>query len=355
MVLREIKFKNDPLCNCSKCFGMGIVKHHNISSDIGIICSHCRGTGYEMVCLDDNHKLYIDEVHNTIYGVSHGVVNSIYELFNGIKDGSFKYAMYEDIYNYNISRHPYTINDFYELGVTSDYIIPFDEFKNGRMPLSKLYGEIKKEIFNAKANEYNITNNKIVLKELKINDRIKCHCNVCNGKGVVTYPYVNAHLGVICRLCNGSGFNYLDLGENETLVLDIATGSNYKLTNGIIDCIVYLFKGYIKDDEINYVMYHNSISSSYSEKLKDIKDYYAFGVSRDEIISYKKFLDGRLPLPMEKYNCPYQITSGSFDDDCNSDFVHCLKYGTGECWDKFYGEARVAGEKQEVLRRIKHS
>ncbi len=71
-----------------------------------------------------------------------------------------------------------------------------------------------------------------------------------------------------------------------------------------------------------------------------------------EIIREIKFKNDIMPLPMEKYNCPYQITSGSFADDCNSDFVHWLKYGTGECWDKFYGETKTAGEKQNVLRKI---
>ena len=88
------------------------------------------------------------------------------------------------------------------------------------------------------------------------------------------------------------------------------------------------------------------------------KELFKYGVSKDQMVSYHKFLEGRLPLPMEKYTCPHSVTLGEWSlGDCISyiEYKKCSKFGTGECWKMFYGDAKTAGEKQDVLKKLKLS
>ena len=61
---------------------------------------------------------------------------------------------------------------------------------------------------------------------------------------------------------------------------------------------------------------------------------------------------------MMQYTCPRQISqsygNAEFDNDCEFGcFSDCKKFGTQECWKKFYGEAKTIEEKQNVLKKVR--
>ena len=59
MVLKEIKFKEYPICYCSFCNGAGLTRHNDLSDDIGIVCEHCGGTGFlRDFMIDDYYSFY---------------------------------------------------------------------------------------------------------------------------------------------------------------------------------------------------------------------------------------------------------------------------------------------------------
>lgn len=180
----------------------------------------------------------------------------------------------------------------------------------------------------------------------------KCTCGACRGTGVYKGFRERDGLGVICSACNGKGYNTLALNEKMRLVQDEENGIVYQVKGGIINGRVELFTELKKREDIKYVMYGTARFFS-SEYLFDQ------GANSIEVITYSEFLKGKLPLPMMKYTCPMELTQKYGSDgefDCNfysGFFSDCKKYGTLECWKKFYGDAETIEEKQDVLRRIR--
>ena len=134
------------------------------------------------------------------------------------------------------------------------------------------------------------------------------------------------------------------------LVQDEKTGIVYRVNEGIIDGHVALFNKLQKRDDVNYVMYGTGRFFS-PEYL------FEHGASEIDVIRYSEFLEGKLPLPMMQYTCPRQLSQSygkaEFNNDCGwGSFSDCKKFGTQECWKKFYGDAETIAEKQNVLRKI---
>lgn len=190
------------------------------------------------------------------------------------------------------------------------------------------------------------------LKELDLGHETKCTCGACEGTGICKGFAEYDDLGVICERCKGKGYYTLELNENLQLVQDEKTGAVYKVNGGLIVDSVSLFNGLQKRDDVNYVMYStgNACSPEYL---------FEHGANKINVIRYKEFIQGKLPLPMEQYTCPKKISyiygDSKFDNDCIllGSFSNCKKYGTQECWDKFYGEAKTVEEKQNVLKKIR--
>lgn len=189
------------------------------------------------------------------------------------------------------------------------------------------------------------------LKELDLGHETKCTCGACEGTGIYKGFAERDDLGVICNRCKGKGYYTLELNENLQLVQDEKTGVVYKVNGGLIVGSVSLFNGLQKRDDVNYVMYSTGNACSPKSLFED-------GVSKINVIRYEEFIQGKLPLPMKQYYCPKKISDfygdSKFDNDCKlGNFSDCKKYGTQECWDKFYGEAKTVEEKQNVLKKIR--
>ena len=356
MTLKELKFKKAPLCNCPRCNGSGLMPHVDIRicSNIGIVCSLCHGTGFESMILNDSVKLYINEDTLTIYMVTNNKIGDAVYLFDGFNSRTsynYKYVMYKSTYLKYASKHPFSAKDFYELGVTSDYIIPYNDFLNLKMPLS-YDSESKREKYDAKANEYEITDNKIVLEKVEYSKDFRYNCSLCNGTGL-SHQLKYRNDGSLCPKCEGKGFEYMKPYTNYYIFCDVRTNLFYEVTGKYIIGLVVPFTGLVERDDVAYVSYPNSAEHFASHPLLELKDYYKMGISRDEIITYRKFLSGRLPLPIEKYSCPYTVFDEKMAYSCLGNGETCSKYGTSECWRLFYGDAKTAGEKQAVIRRIR--
>ena len=189
------------------------------------------------------------------------------------------------------------------------------------------------------------------LKELNLGHETKCTCAACDGTGIYKGFLERDDLGVICNYCNGKGYYILELNQNMQLVQDEKNGIVYTVNEGIIDGCVTLFNGLQKRDDVNYVMYGTGRAFS-PEYL------FEHGASEINVIRYSEFLEGKLPLPMMQYTCPRQISqnygNAEFDNDCMIGLISdCKKFGTQECWEKFYGEAQTIEEKQNVLRKVR--
>ena len=83
-----------------------------------------------------------------------------------------------------------------------------------------------------------------------------------------------------------------------------------------------------------------------------------YGATEFNVLRYEDFLNGKLPLPLEEYSCPAQFLQNygkkDIDSGCIfSSYYDCKKYGTKECWDSFYNNAKTYEEKQLVLRKMK--
>lgn len=190
------------------------------------------------------------------------------------------------------------------------------------------------------------------LKELNLGHEAKCTCGACDGTGIYKGYAERDGLGVICNSCNGRGYYILKLDDNMQLVQDEKTGIVYEVNDGIINGYVTLFNGLQKRDDVNYVMYGTG-------RFFTPEYLFEHGASEINVIRYSEFLEGKLPLPMMQYTCPRQISqsygNADFDNDCRGFglFSDCKKFGTQECWEKFYGKAETIEERQNVLRKVR--
>lgn len=189
------------------------------------------------------------------------------------------------------------------------------------------------------------------LKELDLGHETKCTCESCKGTGIYKGSDEYDDLGVVCHCCNGKGYYTLELNESRQLVQDEKTGVVYEVSNGLIAGSVSLFDELQKRDDVNYVMYPTGIICS-PEYL------FEHGASEINVIRYEEFIQGKLPLPMMQYICPRRISqsygNAEFDNDCGLvSSLDCKKFGTEECWNKFYGEAKTIEEKQNVLKKVR--
>jgi hypothetical protein len=217
-------------------------------------------------------------------------------------------------------------------------------------------GKLAIKSFDSEVNNYEITDNKIFVNRLHVGEMFKCDCEYCLGTGILESDIKN--IGIICDECNGSGYEYRVMRKKYYVAKNLDTGTLYYVIKGVIKHKANPFIALKETKGIDYVMYKNFALSYYKDSLISAKDFFKIGITHDELISYHKFLNGRLPLPMKKYDCPYHISDDPIDDECANNnwfngYNHCSKFGTEECWDKFYGEARVAGEKQKVLRKYR--
>ena len=364
MILKELKFKSNPLCYCHRCNGTGLA--YFLRMDLTVACHHCNGRGYETIHLYNDEKLFIDEEKGTIYQVRKGKIINMISLFDGLKvfnEGFKRFVVYDDIaYKKYRNESTHKLNKLLKSKTNHDDIISFDMFMKGYLPKPSCGNLLTREPFNPEVNQYEITENEIILKKLNLGKNYKHYCSNCHGTGVISYlvdfEYPSEDLGIVCDECNGLGYKVSELYDRFEVVADTTNNYTYLLDEGNICMGLELFQGRRETDQFKYVIY-NSLADSITDKcLENAKDFINIGASKDELITYHKFLSGRLPLPMEKYVCPYYFTEGSFNNNCASkkkygSILDCPDFENGRCWQLFYGDARTAGEKQEVLRRLR--
>ena len=191
----------------------------------------------------------------------------------------------------------------------------------------------------------------MVLKELNVGHEAKCTCELCKGTGVYK-GYMEADgLAMVCNFCNGKGYYTIPINNETVLLQDDNTGIIYKVRHAMIEKPVELFTGMRKRDDVEFVAYATS-KARYPKEMKKR------GATEANIISYEEFLNGVLPLPMEKGSCPREFTqyygNEVFENSCSgAEFSDCPKFATGECWDQFYGTATTTIDVQNVLRKIR--
>ena len=363
MILKELKFKSNPLCYCHHCGGTGLIPLDllNIRNKIGVLCSYCNGTGYEEIPLSNKVKVYIDEDELAIYKVVNGEIIERVSFFKKMLSARlYSYIIHNDTAkHYNIH---YEETAEYFRAKNEDFFVSYYDFSHGKIPKSPSNPQHMRALFNPEVNNYEVTNNEMVLKLMRLGDSVLCNCCDCNGSGILTRLFdTSKNIGLICHTCRGTGYKKVNLGGDYRVVRETKKGLTYFLECGLITKRAYLFDGLVEKKGIEYVIYDSS-SIFIDDYKKSVKDYFIDGISKDEIISYHKFLIGRLPLPMEKYSCPYYFTKDyadyEFDNDCsyktkNKGFTKCPDYESGICWKMFYGDAKTVGEKQEVLRRLR--
>lgn len=190
------------------------------------------------------------------------------------------------------------------------------------------------------------------LKELNLGHEAKCTCESCKGTGLNKGWSERDDLAIICYNCNGKGYFTLKLDESIQLVQDEKMGVIYEVNDGIVVGSVCLFDKLQKRDDVNYVVYGTG-------KTLSPKYLFEHGATKNNVISYEEFVEGKLPLPMMQMTCPKQISrwygNGEFKNNCGigGDASDCEKFETHGCWDKFYGEAKTVEEKQKVLRKLR--
>ena len=189
------------------------------------------------------------------------------------------------------------------------------------------------------------------LKELDFGKEVKCDCKDCSGTGVYKGWREQRDLGVVCNKCNGRGYYVLSLNEKVQLAKDEKTGIVYEVINDEICGTVKLFNGLKQRGDVKYVMYGTGFTFC-PEYL------FEHGANEINLISYKEFLNGELPLPMTKYVCPRYIEAyyenKNYSNDCPTcmSTTECEYWGKTKCWDEFYGDAETIEEKREVLKKL---
>ena len=129
MSFKEIKLGKKVKCNCSNCKGTGIDKNWTEKEDIGAICGHCNGKGYEILELLKGDKILYDIDNNLFLLTNGGAILDIIEPFVGLqKRDDINYVMYP---NTRVATHA----ALYRLGATEINLIPYKEFLKGKYPL----------------------------------------------------------------------------------------------------------------------------------------------------------------------------------------------------------------------------
>lgn len=190
----------------------------------------------------------------------------------------------------------------------------------------------------------------MILSELNARE-IKCTCGSCEGTGVFKGFAEKDRLAVVCTRCNGRGYYTQKANNRISFVKDEKKGVVYIVKDGIISHNVSLFTKLAKRNDVEYVMYATGRVMSAEDEIRN-------GNLNFQIIRYKDFLEGKLPLPAAGKTCPRQFMAmygkEDFENDCIpcGFYQDCEKFFTNECWAKFYEGAINSEERQNLLKRV---
>lgn len=130
MNLKDLELGDTITCKCKECCGTGIYKGFAQKEDLAILCSHCSGRGFTVLELEIGQKLVQDEANGIVYLVENGVIISIIEVFDKIKERKdVNYVIYT---NRATSLSP---DYLFENGESEVNVIRYEEFLKGVLPL----------------------------------------------------------------------------------------------------------------------------------------------------------------------------------------------------------------------------
>lgn len=181
---------------------------------------------------------------------------------------------------------------------------------------------------------------------------IKYVCDICKGTGIYKGCAEKEGLGVVCRICYGKGYHTLQLKPTDEVLRDDKSEMLYIVNNEKIRLKIREFNSLNIRDDIKYVVF-------YTGRIFSPEFLFKKGADEVNVIRYSKFIEGDLPLPLQKYTCPQQFSrnyylSETFKNDCINGLIEkCKKYGKNDCWEKFYGDAKTNKEKQKVLKMMR--
>ncbi|MDD2434982.1 MAG: hypothetical protein PHO63_01885 [Bacilli bacterium] len=149
--LKELNLGTSIKCTCEQCKGTGIYKGFAEKDNLGVICHHCNGKGYQVLNLENDHKLYQNEEDLIIYHTKQNIISKVVHLFTKKQTrDDIDYVIYE------VGRY-LSPTWLLENGADEYQVIRYQNFLNGGYPLplkdytcplhiSQCYGE--EEFYN---------------------------------------------------------------------------------------------------------------------------------------------------------------------------------------------------------------
>ena len=188
-----------------------------------------------------------------------------------------------------------------------------------------------------------------MLNELDMKEDIKKVCPSCHGTGIYVGTMLQSELGVLCSECHGKGYSFIKINPQVKLIEE--NGVVYEVVNNLKIGTINLFHELESVEGIKYVIYGHGGLFTLNFLLSN-------GITSPYVITYEEFLNGGIPLPIEEYTCPRQITQNPpkdrFDNNCGAGcYSDCENFGKDTCWNKFYENNTSIEDKLNILKRIK--
>ena len=188
--------------------------------------------------------------------------------------------------------------------------------------------------------------------KLETGTTFKCNCSGCNGTGVYKGSNEKGQVAVVCFNCNGRGYEEVTVDQFHLYYKDVQTGVILKRIDDSF--IPVEFKRRIKRDDVKYVVYESYLTA-------DEEYYFEHGYTYSQVLPYRLFLAGFLPMPIQNRNCPARLEQcynhkHTYNNECKCDEYHnCPKFKDKDelkgCWKGFYKTLNPK-KRHDILKRM---
>ncbi len=188
------------------------------------------------------------------------------------------------------------------------------------------------------------------LKDTNFNNVVKVKCNVCEGSGLHKVECSRIDIGTVCTSCVGRGYHIIKLSNSLRVFQDQTNKNAYLVENDRIINYIDLFNQLVIRDDIKYVIFDVNRTILTNNVVE-------IDLTSENIVKYKDFINGSLPLPINSFTCPKQfcslVNADTYFEECDYMwcFTSCPKYKTDECWKKYYKHATDVEQKQKIIRK----
>lgn len=139
MVLKELNLGDEAKISCASCQGTGVYKNIAKYGDLGTVCTYCNGSGFHVIKINKNNKLFQDEETGVVYRSKNGIIGHTVKLFSRLeKREDITYVIYPT----SIDCSP---KQLFETGASEICIITYKEFYNGMLPMPMMQYTCPKE------------------------------------------------------------------------------------------------------------------------------------------------------------------------------------------------------------------